>query len=99
MVNKIDIEKQVEKTLNSLEGLQRAAAPPFIVTRIQQGIVNRQEQYRLYGKIWRLALVLTLLAILNGAYFLQIRARNQPETEIAAALVAEYALQYNVTDF
>ncbi len=53
MVNKIYIEGEVERTLNSLEGLKRVAAPPFIMTRIQQGIINRQEQNRQYGKIWR----------------------------------------------
>lgn len=99
MVNKKDTAEQVERTLNSLEGLQRAAASPFILTRIQQGIANRQ-QYRIYGKIGRLAMVMALLAMLNGAYFLQIRNRTQPETEItAAAVAAEYDLQYNATDF
>lgn len=100
MVNKIDTEGEVERTLNSLEGLQRTAAPPFIMTRIQQSIVNRQEQNRQYGKIGRLAMVMTLLAMVNSAYFLQTRNRAQPETETAAAAVAaEYALQYNATDF
>ena len=43
MKNKHHIEKQVDETLNSLDGIQRASSNPFLFTRIKEQL-NRKEK-------------------------------------------------------
>ncbi len=42
MQEKIDIEKKVEATLNSLDGLEKASPGPFFFTRLQVRLLKEQ---------------------------------------------------------
>lgn len=43
MNHKPDIDKLIEETLNSLDGVQRAEPRPFFFTRLQQKLENRNK--------------------------------------------------------
>jgi len=45
MTRKNDWEQKVEETLNSLEGIQRAVANPFLYTRIKARLDERQNKW------------------------------------------------------
>ncbi|MEO6405591.1 MAG: hypothetical protein ABIY51_08675 [Ferruginibacter sp.] len=54
MNNKSDHKKlneEVEQALQSVDGIQRASAPPFLLTRIKAGIQSAAERESLWFKI------------------------------------------------
>ena len=44
MKQKIDIEKKVEQTLNSLDGIQRATPRPWLFSRIKAGLMQQDDK-------------------------------------------------------
>ena len=99
MKNKDYITAQVNSTMNSLEGIQKAEAPPFLFTRIQQQIANSLDSNRLYKTVLRLAAVMVILLMINGYYFYNSTAAGNTAKSTAAMVVADYSLQYTPTDF
>lgn len=103
MKNQLKIEERVEQALSSLDGVQRAQANPFLFTRIQQKLANRQP----LGPWEKAAYLLTrpALAVLVVLAFLAINlyvanreqrqrlAREQQQNEQLFA--AEYNSSFN----
>jgi hypothetical protein len=99
MLGKNDINQQIEDTLNSLEGMHRAEANPFIYTRIRariqrsRGAVERL--VTLAGKpafaIMLLVVVLTTNAIVMLQSSSETTAVKQQQTQFAVA--DEYHLE------
>jgi hypothetical protein len=47
-----DIEKRVEETLNSLDGIQRATPQPWLFSRVKAKLLQEQEEERtLWGSV------------------------------------------------
>jgi hypothetical protein len=88
-----DINKRIEDTLNSLDGIQRAEANPFLYTRVQAKLIrpkgNLEKLAVIAGKpafaILLLAIVLTtnLMVMLRGSA--AASAVKQEQTQFAVA--------------
>ncbi len=65
-MNKMKIDEQIDQTLNSLDGLQRAQANPFLYQRIRQRLSTVHPNNRMTPALaWRLAVACLLLLGLN----------------------------------
>src|SRR4030095_6094165 len=100
MSNKNRIQEEVEKTLNSLDGLQRAAANPYLFTRVKARLENDEKSF--WGRALTLisrpsvavpAIVLTIL--INTAIFFEFKSEKvqTPQDEEQA-----FAREYNLGD-
>ncbi len=100
MDNKKHIQEEVEKTLNSLEGIQRAAANPYLFTRIkarlerEEGIWSRALTFISRPTFAVPAIVLTIL--INTAIFFEFKSEKvQPSQDVEQAFASEYNLSDN----
>jgi hypothetical protein len=65
-MNKMKIDEQIDKTLSSLDGMQRAQANPFLYQRIRQRLDTARSGTRIAPALaWRLAAACLLLLGLN----------------------------------
>jgi hypothetical protein len=100
MDNKKRIQDEVEKTLNSLDGIKRAVANPYLFTRIKAGF-ERDEK-----SVWSKALTfmsrpsvavpaIVLTVLINTAIFFEFRSEKvqtpQDEEQV-------FASEYNLSD-
>ena len=98
MKHKQDIEKLVEETLNSLDGMHKAEPRPFFFTRLQQKILNRKRNLwnELELFIARPAIALTgviLLIIINITLIITKEESPLPVNEQEEqAFAEEYSL-------
>ena len=93
MNEKHDMDKRIEETLNSLEGMRRAEANPFLYTRIQARLGRSRsalEQIVLFaGKpafaffVLVIVLVTNLMVMLQGSE--EASAVKQEQTQLAVA--------------
>jgi hypothetical protein len=94
------IQEEVEKTLNSLDGLQRAVANPYLFTRIKARLENEEKSF--WGRALTFisrpsvavpAIVLTIL--INTAIFFEVKPDKvqTPQDEEQA-----FASEYNLSD-
>ena len=82
MINKENIQHEVETTLRSLDGISRAEANPFLFTRIKARMQRESRWEKLVSFISRPAVVLAALIMVmavNGWSLL-----NQPADDVAA---------------
>ena len=86
MKQKIDIEQRVEKTLNSLDGIQRASPQPWLFSRIK-GKMMQQDDKSVWGTIGSLlskpviAIAgLCLILMMNG--YLLFNQYKEPSSAI-----------------
>ncbi len=94
--NKIKIS--VEETLNSLEGLKRAEANPYLYTRITERIAdierNRTRKFSLeYG--WKVLISFTIIVVINAFTLLMYIARGSSEAttkQDITSFVEEYSI-------
>jgi len=101
MNNKKPIQEEVEKTLNSLDGIQRAAANPYLFTRIKARLEGEEKSF--WGRSLTFlsrpsvavpAIVLTIL--INTAVFFEFRSEKvQTPPEDEQAFASEYNLSVN----
>jgi len=58
--------EQIDKTLNSLDGIRRAPANPFLYQKIRQKLDNSRAEIRVSPAVaWRMVAACLLLAVLN----------------------------------
>jgi hypothetical protein len=73
MTNKDQIQKEIEQTLQSLDGVQRATANPFLFTRIKARMQKQSNTWdRVYSFVARPVVaiaVLVLVMAVNGWSF------------------------------
>src|SRR2546421_11717840 len=99
MKNKQHIQKEVDETLDSIDGIQRAAANPFLFTRIKEKMAKKEKG------AWGIAIdlitrpafavaAIVLIILINLAIFFQ----NQPESVQTTAQDGEqlFASEYNL---
>src|SRR6185436_13760291 len=95
------IREEVEKTLESLNGIQRAAANPYLFTRIkarleseERGFWSRALTYISRPSVAVPAIVLTIL--INTAIFFDLKSdRVPPPQDEEQAFAREYNLSDN----
>ncbi|OIN59163.1 hypothetical protein [Arsenicibacter rosenii] len=96
------MEDEIEKTLHSLDGIERAEPKPFLYTRIQGRIERRRADT--YSRIWQLkpAYVIAsvaLLIVLNVAAILVYnRSHRQSDTARPSidAMASDYGLSFDI---
>ena len=99
MKNKQYIQKEVDETLSSVDGIQRATANPFLFTRIKEKLAVKEKG------IWGIAasiitrpafaiVAFVLIVLINLAIFF----KNQPESVQTATQDDEqlFASEYNL---
>lgn len=98
MLNKENIQEEVERTLLSLEGIKRAGANPFLFTRITAKMQDRNGWERITSFISRPVVVvsalLIVLAVNSWAVFGSGTATLAREKESVA--VTDIADEYNL---
>jgi len=91
---KKDIQKEIEKTLNSLDGIQRAEAPAFFFTRVQARLEKRSQSnspvFFLVKRPALLVAVLTVFVVMNVVLITQLA---QPVRSQAPAVAVKGSLQ------
>ena len=100
MNNKNPIQEEIEKTLNSLNGIQRAAANPYLFTRIKARLEGEEKSF--WGRALTFlsrpsvavpAIVLTIL--INTAVFFEFRSERGQVPQDEEAFASEYNLSDN----
>ena len=100
MDNKKRIQEEVEKTLNSLDGIQRAVANPYLFTRVKARLEKQERSF--WSKALTLiarpsvavpAIVLTIL--INTAIFFEF---NSERLQIPQDEEQAFASEYNLSD-
>ena len=105
MNRRFTIEEQVEKTLNSLDGAERAKSNPFMFTRIQARLQSDDSQWTAAARIVnRPAFAFaTLIAVIlmNAVIFLQGSEQGQSSsvTEEDQMFAKEYTVTQGMDDW
>lgn len=100
------LERQVNNAMNSLDGIQRATANPFLYTRIKAALDEQSSPWAKFAGIFaRPAYALTIAAMFLciNLYVAVNRTHQQPAavsfTDGEQAFAAELAtVNYNLTD-
>lgn len=99
-----DILQEIEKTLNSIDGVSRAAANPFLYTRIRARLDKRQNIWaKTIGFITRPAFAVLIIVLVLSANVVTLYSSRTPSLSSASAqaagtasdLPAEYDLAVN----
>jgi hypothetical protein len=96
-----NIERRIEETLNSLDGLQHAEANPFLYTKMEQRLRNKHEGVASGNTFYRLAFALIIFIVLN--VFTYTKFHSVDTTNGAAktgieAFASEYGLQQSAVN-
>ncbi len=90
------VPEKVAETLHSLDGLQQVEANPFlyskILNRLQQVNNPVQQQW-----VWRLAMVLSIVAIANIFTLFHYTAAEKTGASDAARVATEYSISISQT--
>jgi hypothetical protein len=98
MKNQEEIERQIDKTVGALEGIERAEPRPFFYTRLEakMDISGMQQRYAIIPKfmarstfVWSF---LALVVLLNVAVVLRFSQKTVSEPQNASSFAKEYGL-------
>jgi len=96
-----NIEEEIQKTLDSVDAIQRVDGNPFLYTRLQERLNSNRESnvtnQRLLSPIWQFALVAFLL-ITNAFVMLRSDYFNVQNEVTIDDLATEYELTPNEDD-
>ena len=100
MKSEKNIEEEVIKTLNSLDGLTEVKVKPYFYTRLMVKMESKEPQVSLLWN-WRIA-AMTIVILMNVISLLSLSLESPKETDEAIDLMAsEYSLSntdiYNIT--
>lgn len=94
MNNKINLERNIEEALNSLEGFSRAEANPFLYGKIQQRLLISKKESAIYSKwIFRLAFIVIILFVTNIYCFTSFTRNNN---NIKSTGIEAFAKEYEI---
>lgn len=98
-----NIEKLVEETINSVDGINRAEVKPFLLTRIYARIRNREDAQNVWSRTGAflskpaIALAgLVLIIIINATIILKYAGANTGSNSIPSATAAKDEFAINV---
>jgi len=94
-----NIEQLVNETMESLDGLQRAEANPFLYTRIMQRLKNRSGYQPAYQRKLMpvMAVALVLFISLNILSFYKVNEEPRSDTN-AGTGIENFANDYNLSE-
>jgi hypothetical protein len=100
MNNKERIQQEVDKTLNSVEGIQKASANPYLFTRIRARLERHEKSFwsRAITFISRPAIAVATVVVaifINTAVFFESKSESTQSTTEGEQL---FANDYNLTD-
>lgn len=101
MKNKEYIQREVDRTLNSLDGIQRAEANPFLFTRIKARLSKEERSFwnRAFVFLSRPAVsvsAIVIAVIINAAVLFESRSESVQNTQDDEQVFAsEYNLSTN----
>ena len=89
---KEDLHKRIEQTLNSLDGMQRTEANPYLYSKIKNRLEGETE-FIPKALAWRMVFALAVVALLN-VFTIRHFSSQQSNHKNGAELVAtEYAIE------
>jgi hypothetical protein len=95
-----NIQKQVDDCMESIEGIERAEAPPFFYTRLQarleMGITRKTAGLNLFAKPVLSLVTLSVLLILNIAAIRYFEKPGTVQKEKAASGIEQFAKEYDM---
>ena len=98
---KFNIEEEIQKTLDSVDGIKRVEGNPFLYTRLQERLNSNRESNvankSFLSPIWQFALVAFLL-IANVYVLLQSDYSNTQNTTTIEDVATEYDLTSSEDD-
>lgn len=87
---KEDLHKRIEETMNSLDGMQKAEATPFLYGKIRSRLEGVRE-YVPKQLAWRMVIALVIVAVMNVATI--VHFNSDKEKSKGEELVAkEYSI-------
>lgn len=96
---KVDIDQEVQKTMESIDQIQRVEGNPFLYTRLQEKIRQEAEgdvvTIRTRFPAWQFAMIVGLLFI-NGFALMQSGYFDDTDEPIATS-IDEFADEYALT--
>lgn len=106
MINNEQIQKEIEKTLESLDGIKRAEANSFLFTRIKAKMQKQDSQWeeRTFSFLSRpaiaFAIVVLVMAVNAWAVWGGSSSGENPANDIVASeLASEYNTVASVTNY
>ncbi len=97
---KVDIDQEVQKTMESIDQIQRVEGNPFLYTRLQEKLRQEAEgdvvTIRTRFPIWQFAMVVGLLFI-NGFALMQ-SGYFDDTTETTATSIDQFADEYALAE-
>jgi hypothetical protein len=91
------IEQLVDETMESLEGVQRTPANPFLYTRIEQRIKNRRGFSNQTKLMPVLAIALVLFISLNVLSYLKVNT-GPASAKTSGSGIENFANEYNLSE-
>jgi hypothetical protein len=88
---KQDLPKKIEDALNSLDGIKRAEANPYLYSKIHNRLQGRSEVAP-QELAWRLVIALFVVALVNVFTIKHLTAKESGEPEGAEMIANEYAI-------
>ena len=97
MASKEKIQQEIERTLQSLDGVKRAEANPFLFTRIKARMAKKDSPWeRTFSFISKPAIAMAIVLLVMTVNGWALLGSNSNNTISDSANVSELANEYNV---
>ena len=93
--------KEIEKTLNSLEGIQKPEENPFLYEKVMNRLTNREATVISIAPhtVWQAAACFAALIALNVFVLIRSNTNENPQSEKTNPLAQEYFSYLNNDQF
>jgi hypothetical protein len=85
-----DIQRKIEETLASLDGMERAEASPYLYSKIRNRMQAAKEVVP-QGLAWRIVTALAIVAVVNVATILHVNPAKDTNSGVES-VASEYAI-------
>ena len=103
MKNKMQIQQEVDKTLESLDGIQRAGSNPYLFTRVKAALQKEEKSawgraIQFMGRPAVAIATIMIILMINVAVFFSVRSSKSSE-EDQQLYASEYFSNSTMSDF
>lgn len=102
-MKEFDIEKEIEKTLGSLDSHERVEASPFFYTKLEQRLKKNEEVKEVSFSIWSLVQPALMAIFIFVNIFTIVRFTENNENQLVNSLASDYGINVsennNVQDY
>ena len=96
MTNKLNTNKKVEEALNSLDGLQKAEASPFLLARLLHKLPEEKRWWSdIAATLSKPAIAITLSSVILLLHFWLLFSNTAPVIDSPNDQVADLAIAYH----